>query len=54
MCRGPRPCARSNHIAALYNEKLLFVFGGVSKSKTLNDLYSLDFEAVCEHSFYLI
>ncbi|KAL8524968.1 hypothetical protein ACS0TY_014557 [Phlomoides rotata] len=45
-CTGPRPCARSNHIAALYNEKLLFVFGGASKSKTLNDLYSLDFEAM--------
>lgn len=49
MCRGPRPSPRSNHIAALYNEKLLFVFGGASKSKTLNDLYSLDFEAVCKH-----
>ncbi|KAK6117318.1 hypothetical protein DH2020_048909 [Rehmannia glutinosa] len=49
-CTGPRPSPRSNHIAALYNDKMLFVFGGASKSKTLNDLYSLDFEAVCEHS----
>lgn len=53
MCRGPRPCSRSNHIAALYNDKMLFVFGGAAKSRTLNDLYSLDFEAVCEHSLYM-
>ncbi|XP_057771991.1 uncharacterized protein LOC130991673 [Salvia miltiorrhiza] len=45
-CTGPRPCSRSNHIAALYNDKMLFVFGGASKSRTLNDLYSLDFEAM--------
>ncbi|XP_047981397.1 acyl-CoA-binding domain-containing protein 6 isoform X2 [Salvia hispanica] len=45
-CTGPRPCSRSNHIAALYNDKILFVFGGASKSRTLNDLYSLDFEAM--------
>ncbi|KAL6517168.1 hypothetical protein OROHE_017874 [Orobanche hederae] len=44
-CTGPRPSPRTNHIAALYNDKMLFVFGGSSKSKTLNDLYSLDFEA---------
>ncbi|KAH6769761.1 Galactose oxidase/kelch repeat superfamily protein [Perilla frutescens var. hirtella] len=45
-CTGPRPCSRSNHIAALYNDKMLFVFGGAAKSRTLNDLYSLDFEAM--------
>ncbi|KAK4405600.1 Monothiol glutaredoxin-S4 [Sesamum angolense] len=45
-CTGPRPSARSNHIAALYNDKMLFIFGGSSKSRTLNDLYSLDFEAM--------
>ncbi|KAL6548478.1 hypothetical protein OROGR_008899 [Orobanche gracilis] len=45
-CTGPRPSPRTNHIAALYNDKMLFVFGGSSKSKTLNDLYSLDFEAM--------
>ncbi|KAL8047708.1 hypothetical protein ABFX02_07G017700 [Erythranthe guttata] len=45
-CTGPRPSPRSNHIAALYNDKMLFVFGGASKSRTLNDLYSLDFEAM--------
>ncbi|KAI3469422.1 hypothetical protein Pfo_026085 [Paulownia fortunei] len=44
--QGPRPSPRSNHIAALYNDKMLFVFGGASKSRTLNDLYSLDFEAM--------
>jgi hypothetical protein len=27
-------------------DKLLYVFGGSSKSKTINDLYSLDFELV--------
>ncbi|EPS74438.1 hypothetical protein M569_00314, partial [Genlisea aurea] len=45
-CSGPRPSARSNHVAALYNDKTLFVFGGASKSKTLNDMYSLDFETM--------
>lgn len=54
MCRGPRPCSRSNHIAALYNDKMLFVFGGASKSSTLNDLYSLDFEAVCIQSLFYV
>ena len=46
MVRGPGPSARSNHVAALYDDKLLLVFGGTSKSKSLNDLYSLDFETV--------
>ncbi|CAA0841703.1 Galactose oxidase/kelch repeat superfamily protein [Striga hermonthica] len=45
-CTGPKPSARSNHIAALYNDKMLLVFGGASKSRTLNDMYSLDFEAM--------
>ncbi|XP_051130459.1 acyl-CoA-binding domain-containing protein 6 [Andrographis paniculata] len=45
-CTGPRPSPRANHIAALYNDQMLFVFGGASKSRTLNDLYSLDFEAM--------
>ncbi|XP_073026410.1 uncharacterized protein [Primulina eburnea] len=45
-CIGPRPSPRSNHVAALYDEKILLVFGGVSKSRTLNDLYSLDFETM--------
>lgn len=34
-------------MAALYDDKILLIFGGGSKSKTLNDLYSLDFETVC-------
>ncbi|XP_075477618.1 uncharacterized protein LOC142518699 isoform X2 [Primulina tabacum] len=45
-CTGPRPSPRSNHVAALYDDKILLVFGGVSKSRTLNDLYSLDFETM--------
>lgn len=45
-CTGARPSPRSNHTAALYNDKMLFVFGGAAKSKTLNDLYSLDFESM--------
>jgi hypothetical protein len=40
-------------VAALYDDKTLFIFGGASKSKTLNDLYSLDFETVCETSLNL-
>ncbi|KAE8076726.1 hypothetical protein FH972_015358 [Carpinus fangiana] len=45
-CTGTGPSPRSNHVAALYDDKTLFVFGGASKSKTLNDLYSLDFETM--------
>jgi hypothetical protein len=30
----------------LHEDRHLFIFGGHSKSKTLNDLYSLDFETV--------
>lgn len=45
-CTGPGPSARCNHVAALYDDKLLLVFGGTSKSKSLNDLYSLDFETM--------
>ncbi|KAK9057754.1 hypothetical protein SSX86_022592 [Deinandra increscens subsp. villosa] len=45
-CQGAGPSARCNHVAALYDDKLLLVFGGTSKSKSLNDLYSLDFETM--------
>ncbi|VVB15090.1 unnamed protein product [Arabis nemorensis] len=45
-CTGTRPCARSNHVATLFDDKILFVFGGLGKNKTLNDLYSLDFETM--------
>nr|GEU98173.1 hypothetical protein [Tanacetum cinerariifolium] len=44
--KGAGPSARCNHVAALYDDKLLLVFGGTSKSKSLNDLYSLDFETM--------
>lgn len=45
-CTGTGPSPRSNHTAALYDDKTLFIFGGASKSKTLSDLYSLDFETM--------
>ncbi|CAK7333091.1 unnamed protein product [Dovyalis caffra] len=45
-CTGTGPSPRSNHVAALYDDKILLIFGGTSKSRTLNDLYSLDFETV--------
>ncbi|KAG7028961.1 Acyl-CoA-binding domain-containing protein 4 [Cucurbita argyrosperma subsp. argyrosperma] len=45
-CTGTGPSARSNHVAALYDDKTLLIFGGTSKSRTLNDLYSLDFETM--------
>uniref|UniRef100_A0A5B6ZML1 Acyl-CoA-binding domain-containing protein 4 n=1 Tax=Davidia involucrata TaxID=16924 RepID=A0A5B6ZML1_DAVIN len=45
-CTGPGPSPRSNHVAALYEDKMLLIFGGASKSRTLNDLYSLDFETM--------
>lgn len=37
-------------MATLYEDKTLFIFGGSAKSKTLNDLYSLDFETVSRNS----
>ncbi|GMI70322.1 hypothetical protein like AT5G18590 [Hibiscus trionum] len=46
QCTGTRPSPRSNHVATLYGDKTLFVFGGASKARTLNDLYSLDFETM--------
>ncbi|XP_028751548.1 acyl-CoA-binding domain-containing protein 6 isoform X1 [Neltuma alba] len=45
-CTGTGPSPRSNHVAALYDDKILFIFGGASKSRTLNDLCSLDFETM--------
>lgn len=45
-CTGTGPSPRSNHVAALYDDKILLIFGGGSKSRTLNDLYSLDFETM--------
>uniref|UniRef100_A0A6M2ENN7 Acyl-CoA-binding domain-containing protein n=1 Tax=Populus davidiana TaxID=266767 RepID=A0A6M2ENN7_9ROSI len=45
-CTGTGPSPRSNHVAALYDDKNLLIFGGTSKSRTLNDLYSLDFETM--------
>jgi len=49
-CRGTAPSPRFNHVAALYDDKILYIFGGSSKSRTLNDLYSLDFETVSKLS----
>ncbi|XP_027338535.1 acyl-CoA-binding domain-containing protein 4-like [Abrus precatorius] len=43
---GTAPSPRFNHVAALYDGKILHIFGGASKSRTLNDLYSLDFETM--------
>ncbi|KAI3848213.1 hypothetical protein MKX03_003491 [Papaver bracteatum] len=43
---GSKPSPRSNHVASLYDDRILFIFGGSSKSRTLNDLYSLDFETM--------
>ncbi|KAM7258870.1 hypothetical protein ACFE04_014611 [Oxalis oulophora] len=45
-CTGTGPSPRSNHVAVLYDDKILYVFGGAAKSRTLNDLYSLDFETM--------
>uniref|UniRef100_A0A7N1A1X9 Acyl-CoA-binding domain-containing protein n=2 Tax=Kalanchoe fedtschenkoi TaxID=63787 RepID=A0A7N1A1X9_KALFE len=45
-CTGTGPSPRSNHVATLYNDKTLLIFGGAAKSKTLGDLYSLDFETM--------
>ncbi|XP_050220345.1 acyl-CoA-binding domain-containing protein 4 isoform X2 [Mercurialis annua] len=45
-CTGTGPSPRCNHVAALYDDKMLYIFGGTSKSRSLNDLYSLDFETM--------
>ncbi|GMH29297.1 hypothetical protein Nepgr_031140 [Nepenthes gracilis] len=45
-CTGTAPSPRSSHVAALYDDRILFIFGGSAKSKTLNDLHSLDFETM--------
>ncbi|KAF9596135.1 hypothetical protein IFM89_007188 [Coptis chinensis] len=50
-CTGTRPSPRSNHVAALHDDRILYIFGGTSKSRTLNDLYSLDFETYFEVIF---
>ena len=49
--RGAGPSPRSNHVAALYDDRILLIFGGESKSKTLNDVHALDFETVCSIRF---
>jgi hypothetical protein len=41
---GAGPSPRSKHVAAIYNDRFLLIFGGASKRKALNDLFSLDFE----------
>ncbi|XP_004486044.1 uncharacterized protein [Cicer arietinum] len=45
-CTGTAPSPRFNHVASLYDGKILFIFGGATKSRTFNDLYSLDFETM--------
>ncbi|KAF7048861.1 hypothetical protein CFC21_057522 [Triticum aestivum] len=44
--KGAGPSPRSNHVAALYDDRILLIFGGESKSKTLNDVHALDFETM--------
>ncbi|PUZ45690.1 hypothetical protein GQ55_8G245200 [Panicum hallii var. hallii] len=44
--KGAGPSPRSNHVAALYDDRILLIFGGQSKSKTLNDIHALDFETM--------
>jgi len=43
---GAGPSPRSKHVAAIYNDRFLLIFGGASKRKALNDLFSLDFETM--------
>ncbi|CAM6044702.1 unnamed protein product [Sphagnum compactum] len=45
-CRGTGPSPRSKHVAAMYDDRFLLLFGGASKSKPLNDIYALDFETM--------
>ncbi|KAK1387613.1 Acyl-CoA-binding domain protein [Heracleum sosnowskyi] len=44
--KGNVPSPRFNHVAALHEDKTLLIFGGATKSRTLNDLYSLDFDTM--------
>lgn len=43
---GTVPSPRAKHVAAMYDDRFLLIFGGASKSKVLNDLYALDFETM--------
>lgn len=43
---GAGPSPRSKHVAAIHNDRFLLIFGGASKRKALNDLFSLDFETM--------
>ncbi|CAK9191383.1 unnamed protein product [Sphagnum troendelagicum] len=43
---GTGPSPRSKHVAAMYDDRFLLIFGGASKSKPLNDIYALDFETM--------
>lgn len=44
--RGTGPSPRSYHVATIHDDKILLVFGGQSKSRILNDLFSFDFETI--------
>jgi hypothetical protein len=53
-CRGSGPSPRTRHVATMYDDRYLLVFGGASKSKPLSDLFALDFETVWHSDPYNI
>jgi hypothetical protein len=46
LYRGKGPSARARHVADMYDDRFLVVFGGETRSKVSNDLYALDFDNV--------
>jgi hypothetical protein len=46
LCRGTPPSPRSEHAAACYADRYLFIFGGGSHSTCFSDLHLLDMETV--------
>ncbi|EFJ21456.1 hypothetical protein SELMODRAFT_417505 [Selaginella moellendorffii] len=46
LTSGKGPSPRARHVAGMYDDRYLLVFGGSTKTKVSNDLYALDFETM--------
>ncbi|BBN19454.1 hypothetical protein MPTK1_8g10800 [Marchantia polymorpha subsp. ruderalis] len=43
---GNGPSPRTKHIAEMYDDRFLLIFGGVTRSKISNDIFALDFDTM--------
>ncbi|KAL3699278.1 hypothetical protein R1sor_017300 [Riccia sorocarpa] len=43
---GNGPSPRTRHIAEMYDDRFLLIFGGATRSKISNDIFALDFETM--------